>query len=165
MSAAPPPSYLEKIVSWEELSRRLGILRREGMKVVFTNGCFDLLHPGHTAYLAQARSRGDILVVGLNSDESVRRQNKGPGRPVQTQEARAQVLAALESVGLVVVFDQETPYELIKIVRPQVLVKGGDWTVEKIVGADLVVEEGGKVLSLPYLEGESTTDIIERVRG
>ncbi len=165
MSAAPPPSYLEKIVSWEELSRRLGILRREGLKIVFTNGCFDLLHPGHTAYLAQARSRGDILVVGLNSDESVRRQNKGPGRPVQTQEARAQVLAALESVGLVVVFDQETPYELIKIVRPQVLVKGGDWTVEKIVGADLVVEEGGKVLSLPYLEGESTTDIIERVRG
>ena len=159
------PSYLDKIVSRDELVRRLALLRGEGRRIVFTNGCFDLLHPGHTRYLDQARSLGDILVVGLNSDESVRRQGKGQGRPVQTQVHRAEVLAALESVGLVVIFDQDTPYELIEAAQPDVLVKGGDWPLDKIVGADLVSARGGEVISLTYWEGESTTDIIERVRG
>ncbi len=164
MRKSPRPSYLDKIVTREELTRRLDILRRDGLKAVFTNGCFDLLHPGHTRYLDQARSLGDILVVGLNSDQSVRRQGKGPGRPFQSESARAEVLAALESVSLVAVFDQETPYDLIKTVRPDVLVKGGDWTVDRIVGGDLVAAGGGKVLSLPYWDGESTTEIIRRIQ-
>ncbi len=162
---APGPAYLEKIVSWNELTGRLDSLRSKGLRIVFTNGCFDLLHPGHTHYLAQAKAQGDILVVGLNSDESVRRLGKGRGRPVQPQAARAEVLAALASVGMVSVFDQDTPYELIKLARPDVLVKGGDWAVEEIVGGDLVLAGGGKVVSRPYIKGESTTEMIERVRG
>lgn len=161
----PDPSYLKKIVSWEGLAQRLEQLRGAGRRIVFTNGCFDLIHPGHVRYLDQARSLGDILVVGLNSDQSVRSLGKGGDRPVQTQEHRAEVLAALESVGFVAVFDQDTPYELIAKAQPDILVKGGDWPVEEIVGADLVLARGGEVLSLAYWEGESSTDIINRVRG
>ena len=165
MSPPGGPAYLAKIVTREELSGRLEAHRQKGSRVVFTNGCFDLLHPGHTRYLAQARGLGDLLVVGLNSDASVRLLGKGEARPVQPQEARAEVLAALESVDLVTVFDRETPYELIKVARPDILVKGGDWPVEEIVGADLVLANGGEVISLTYHQGESTSEIIERVRG
>lgn len=138
-------------------------MSRSGLDtVVFTNGCFDILHPGHVDYLARARALGSRLVVGLNSDASVTRL-KGPGRPVNDQASRALVLAALECVDHVVVFDEDTPLELIRKVRPDVLVKGGDWSVDKIVGRDLVEARGGRVLSLPLLPGHSTTAIIERI--
>ena len=141
----------------------LKAIRRDRL-VVFTNGCFDLLHTGHTTYLAQARSLGDILVVGVNSDGSAGRLDKGPGRPIRNQQQRAEILAALESVSLVTIFDEETPLELISLIRPQILVKGGDWPPETIVGAEVVKADGGKVLSLPYLPGESTTELLDRIR-
>jgi rfaE bifunctional protein nucleotidyltransferase chain/domain len=136
----------------------------EKCRLVFTNGCFDLLHPGHVDYLIRARALGEALVVGLNSDDSVRRLGKGADRPVNGQDARAYVLAGLQSVDFVVVFEEDTPYEIISAIRPQVLVKGGDWPVEKIVGRDVVEGFGGTVLSLPLLEGFSTTETIRRIR-
>ena len=135
-------------------------------KLVFTNGCYDILHPGHVDLLQRARKLGDGLMLGLNSDASVRRIKgdvPGPRRPLNSQDERAYVLAALECVDFVVVFDEDTPFELIRAVRPQVLVKGGDWPVEKIVGRDLVEAGGGTVVSLPLLPGYSTTGLIEKV--
>ncbi|HWP43847.1 MAG TPA: D-glycero-beta-D-manno-heptose 1-phosphate adenylyltransferase [Blastocatellia bacterium] len=137
-------------------------LRREGKRLVFTNGCFDLLHAGHVRYLRQARSLGDALAVALNSDRSVRAL-KGERRPVLGERERAEVIAALESVDYVIIFDEETPRDLIASLLPDVLVKGGDWPVEQIVGGEEVRRAGGEVLSLPYLEGSSTTAIIERI--
>ncbi|ABB40398.1 rfaE bifunctional protein [Oleidesulfovibrio alaskensis G20] len=151
-----------KVVTSEELQRRLA--GRRGEKVVFTNGCYDILHPGHVDLLARARAQGDLLVLGLNSDASVRRQGKGADRPVNTFAVRAFVLAHLESVDYVVMFEEDTPYNLISAVRPQVLVKGGDWTPDRIVGRDIVEADGGRVLSLPLLEGYSTTALISRIR-
>lgn len=136
---------------------------RQGRKVVFTNGCFDLLHVGHVRYLQEARAQGDLLVVGLNSDASVRRL-KGPERPVQVENDRAEVLAALGCVDFVVIFDEDTPYELIKAVQPDVLVKGGDWPVDKIVGSDIVLARGGEVKSLQFVNGKSTTSLVEKIR-
>jgi rfaE bifunctional protein nucleotidyltransferase chain/domain len=130
--------------------------------VVFTNGCFDILHPGHVDYLQRARSLGSCLVVGLNSDASVRRL-KGPLRPVNDETSRALVLAALACVDYVIVFHEDTPYELIRTVEPDVLVKGGDWSVDRIVGRDLVEGLGGRVLSIPLLKGYSTTAIVDRI--
>ncbi|MFP5262923.1 MAG: D-glycero-beta-D-manno-heptose 1-phosphate adenylyltransferase [Blastocatellia bacterium] len=153
---------MKKILGREELVRERERLRREGRQVVFTNGCFDLLHPGHVRYLGQARSLGDALVVALNSDRSVRAL-KGKGRPILRQGERAEVMAALACVDYVTIFDEETPRELIAALLPDVLVKGGDWPVEQIVGREEVHAAGGKVLSLPYAEGSSTTDIIERI--
>ncbi len=144
----------------DELARR----KSSGAKLVFTNGCFDLLHIGHIRYLNQARKLGDCLFLGLNSDDSVR-QLKGPGRPILPLEERREVLLALEAVDFVVGFNDATPLELIKLVEPDVLVKGGDWAVDKIVGADLVTARGGKVLSLPYVEGRSTSEIVKKIRG
>lgn len=152
-----------KIVSIEELINEREHLRRAGKRLVFTNGCFDLLHPGHVSYLKQARSLGDALVVALNSDRSVRRL-KGEGRPILNQQERAEVIAALEAVDYVTIFDEETPRELIAAVLPDVLVKGGDWALDEIVGREEVEAAGGRVLSLPYIEGSSTTDIIERIK-
>ncbi len=137
---------------------------RPGKRIVFTNGCFDILHPGHVDYLARARDLGDLLVVGLNSDASVRR-IKGTTRPVNPEHDRALVLGALACVDHVVIFSEDTPYRLIQAVLPDVLVKGGDWPVEKIVGRDIVEARGGRVLSIPLLPGYSTTRIIERIRG
>jgi rfaE bifunctional protein nucleotidyltransferase chain/domain len=153
---------MKKILCREELIRERERMRREGKQLVFTNGCFDLLHPGHVRYLNQARSLGDALVVALNSDQSVRAL-KGEGRPILTQQERAEVMAALEAVDYVTIFDEETPRELIAALLPDVLVKGGDWSVEKIVGREEVEADGGKVLSLPYVEGSSTSDILERI--
>ncbi|MCQ2291855.1 MAG: D-glycero-beta-D-manno-heptose 1-phosphate adenylyltransferase [Bacteroidales bacterium] len=132
-------------------------------KVVFTNGCFDILHLGHITYLAQARQLGDALVVGLNSDASVRRL-KGPSRPVNDQNARAKVLAALECVDYVVFFEEDTPLNIITQVVPDVLVKGGDYSIDNIVGADFVMQNGGKVLTIPFVNGFSTTSIIENLK-
>ncbi|MGH7788565.1 MAG: D-glycero-beta-D-manno-heptose 1-phosphate adenylyltransferase [Candidatus Binatia bacterium] len=145
------------------LRRRLAALRRQGRRVVFTNGVFDLLHPGHARYLRAARRLGDVLVVGVNSDRSVRALGKGPERPLNPARDRAELLAALEMVDVVVIFDQDTPYELIKALQPDVLVKGGDWTPDKIVGADLVLARGGKVKSLKFAKGYSTTKLVQRM--
>jgi len=135
-----------------------------GHRLVFTNGCFDLLHPGHVDLLTRARALGDFLVIGLNSDESVRMLGKGEDRPLNPQEDRAFVLAGLACVDAVIVFHESTPLELIKAVRPQVLVKGGDWAPEAIVGREAVEQAGGTVHSLPLLPGYSTTAMVERIR-
>lgn len=135
---------------------------RNSKKVVFTNGCFDILHVGHVKYLQQAKSLGDLLVVGLNSDSSVKIL-KGDTRPVQNEQDRADILAALNCVDFVVLFSEETPLELIKIVKPDILVKGGDWEISKIVGSDFVQSYGGNVQSLKFIQGRSTSQIIEKI--
>lgn len=150
------------LASWSDLSNELAHAR-QGKRVVFTNGCFDILHIGHVRYLQDARAQGDVLVVGLNSDASVKRL-KGSERPVQDERSRAEILAALACVDFVAVFDQETPIDLIKTVRPDVLVKGGDWPVEKIVGHEFVQSYGGAVRSLRFVEGHSTTGLVEKIR-
>lgn len=135
---------------------------RKTQKIVFTNGCFDLLHIGHVRYLQEARKLGDLLVVGVNSDASVKRL-KGPQRPLQIEADRAEILAALACVDYVVIFEEDTPYELIQSILPQVLVKGGDWKADQIVGSDIVLAKGGQVLSLHFVDGRSTTKIIAKM--
>jgi D-beta-D-heptose 7-phosphate kinase/D-beta-D-heptose 1-phosphate adenosyltransferase len=152
---------MKKVFSLPDLVQELD-RSRKGKKIVFTNGCFDLLHVGHVRYLQQARSLGDFLVVALNTDASVKRL-KGPDRPVQTEEDRAEIMAALECVNAVTFFDDPTPIQVIERVRPDILVKGGDWPVEKIVGADFVMKNGGAVQSLPFHPGRSTTGLIEKI--
>lgn len=152
----------EKILTRAELVRRYG-RPREG-RVVFTNGCFDLLHPGHVRYLAQARSLGDALVVGVNTDASVRRLEKAPDRPLVEQDARATVVAALESVDAVSLFDEDTPAELIAALVPDVLVKGGDYTRDGVVGREVVEAAGGRVELIPFVPGYSTTALVARIR-
>ena len=137
-------------------------MRRQGRRVVFTNGCFDLLHPGHVSYLAQARALGDALMVALNSDRSVR-ELKGPTRPILNEEERTVVMAALGCVDYVTIFDQATPRELIARILPDILVKGGDWGVSEIVGRAEVEAAGGAVYSLPFVDGCSTSDVIARI--
>jgi rfaE bifunctional protein nucleotidyltransferase chain/domain len=137
--------------------------REKGKKIVFTNGCFDIIHAGHVDYLEKAKSLGDFLVVGLNSDESVKRL-KGPTRPVNPVEQRKKVLQALKPVDLVIVFEEDTPERLIKEIKPDVLVKGGDWKIESIVGADFVMSYGGKVYTIDFVYDTSTTKIIEKVK-
>jgi D-glycero-beta-D-manno-heptose 1-phosphate adenylyltransferase len=154
---------MSKILDLDGLIRERALLRDSGKVFVFTNGCFDLLHPGHVRYLKQARGLGDALVVALNSDRSVRIL-KGQGRPILNENERAEVIAALESVDYVTVFDEETPHSLIAQLLPDVLVKGGDWQLNDIVGREEVEAAGGKVLSLPFLEGSSSTEIIERIK-
>ncbi|HEY6010375.1 MAG TPA: D-glycero-beta-D-manno-heptose 1-phosphate adenylyltransferase [Nitrospirota bacterium] len=151
-----------KIMTSHELIPLLDILRATGKKIVFTNGCFDLIHTGHTRYLSKAKSFGDILIVAVNSDSSVRA-IKGDKRPVTAESDRMETLAALEVVDFVVLFSEPDPYRIISELRPDVLVKGGDWPVEKIIGRDVVESRGGKVVSVGYLEGASTTGIIERI--
>ncbi len=145
--------WINKVKKW----------KNEGKKIVFTNGCFDIIHAGHVDYLEKAKSLGDVLIVGLNSDESVRR-IKGKDRPVNIQEHRKKVLEALKPVDLVVVFDEDTPERLIKQIKPDVLVKGGDWSIENIVGADFVRSYGGKVFTIDFVYDVSTTKIIEKAR-
>lgn len=154
----------QKIMSLDGLVAERERRRRAGERLVFTNGCFDLLHPGHVRYLAQARQLGDSLIVALNSDRSVR-ELKGPQRPILRAAERAEVMAALACVDLVTIFDQLTPLELIRQLRPDILVKGGDWGVDSIVGRSEVEADGGVVLSLPFVDGCSTTEIIERIVG
>lgn len=151
-----------KVVNSTELKKLCDSIR-DSKKVVFTNGCFDLLHVGHIRYLQEARSLGDFLVVGLNSDASVR-QLKGDDRPVQTEDDRAEILAALECVSAVCIFAESTPLELIKTVQPRFLVKGGDWAVKDIVGSDFVMSYDGEVKSLPFVAGKSTSSIIKKIK-
>ena len=155
----------EKIVPADAISRFVNAKKFVGKRIVFTNGCFDILHAGHVDYLTQARDLGDILVLGLNSDDSVKRQNKGPERPINSQDARAKVLAALGCVDAIVYFNEDTPYDLIKLAQPDILVKGGDWKAEDIVGSDIVKARGGHVTTIPFLEGFSTTGIVNKMKG
>jgi rfaE bifunctional protein nucleotidyltransferase chain/domain len=154
----------QKVVSRGAAARWVKKLQAQGQRVVFTNGCFDLLHPGHVAYLEQARSQGEALVVGVNTDDSVRRLAKGPGRPVTPEADRARVLAALACVDRVVLFDEDTPLELITFVQPDVLVKGGDYQLPEIVGREVVEARGGQVLALPFVPGYSTTELLRHIR-
>lgn len=152
----------DKLKNLNDLKSERARLKDAGKKVVFTNGCFDLLHPGHTRYLRAARALGHFLIVGLNSDRSVRA-IKGAQRPIQDQEVRAELLSALEWVDAVILFDEETPYALIRELAPDVLVKGGDWQEDEIVGADLVKQAGGAVKRIPYVEGFSTSGLIKKI--
>lgn len=152
-----------KIVSNEAALKVLNLKKASGNKIVFTNGCFDIIHPGHVDYLSQARDLGDVLVLGLNTDNSVKRLNKAPNRPINNEQARATVLAAMACIDHIILFDEETPYELIKFLQPDVLVKGDDYEVEKIVGYDVVIAAGGKVVTIPFLEGYSTTKLIQKI--
>lgn len=138
--------------------------RAAGRVVVFTNGVFDVLHPGHTRYLAEARAQGDLLIVAVNSDRSVRAQNKGTDRPITPEHERAELLSALVAVDAVVVFDEETPFEIVRAIQPDVLVKGADWAADAIVGRDVVEARGGRVVRIALAPGYSTTAILQRAR-
>jgi D-beta-D-heptose 7-phosphate kinase/D-beta-D-heptose 1-phosphate adenosyltransferase len=153
-----------KIKSRAELIRALQEHRARGQRVVFTNGCFDLLHIGHTRYLQAARNLGDLLVVGVNTDASVRTLNKGNGRPIMPEAQRAEVLAALACVDYVVLFDESDPGRLIADLQPDILVKGGDWAPDRIVGRDVVEARGGRVTTIPLVSGVSTSAIVEKIR-
>ena len=153
----------EKVKEREDLRKILEGLRRDGKRIVFTNGCFDLLHIGHLRYLEEAKGLGDILVIGVNSDSSVRRL-KGPERPVLPLEERMELLSGFECVDYVTSFDETTPLELITLLQPHVLVKGGDWGKEAIVGREVVEGSGGEVAVLPFVEGNSTSNLIETIR-
>ncbi|MBP6977307.1 MAG: D-glycero-beta-D-manno-heptose 1-phosphate adenylyltransferase [Bacteroidales bacterium] len=150
-----------RILDMPSLERRLAIWRFRGEKIVFTNGCFDILHLGHIDYLSRAADLGDVLIVGLNADDSVRRL-KGATRPVNDEHARAMVLSSLSFVTAVVLFSSDTPYELIQTIQPDVLVKGADYSVEEIAGHDIVISRGGQVVTIDLLPGYSSTDIIRK---
>ena len=153
----------ERLLTRDQAARRAAELRARGKVVVFTNGVFDLLHPGHVRYLRQARGLGDALIVGVNADESVRR-NKGPARPVTPGRERAELLAALEVVDAAVIFAEDTPADIIRAIEPDVLVKGADWAADQIVGRDIVEARGGRVERIAVEQGHSTTAILERIR-
>lgn len=153
---------LGKIKTKEEMTELRSGLLEHGKGVVFTNGCFDIIHRGHVEYLDKASRLGDVLIVGLNSDESARRL-KGKGRPLVPQEDRAYILASLGMVDYVVIFEEDTPLELIKLVKPNVLVKGGDYKLDEIVGREFVEQHGGKVITIPLVPGRSTTGIIDKM--
>jgi rfaE bifunctional protein nucleotidyltransferase chain/domain len=154
--------YLDKIVGRDTLAAIAAQARASGRRVVFTNGCFDLVHVGHVRYLAAARDAGDLLIVGVNDDVSVSRL-KGPSRPLVPQAARAEVLAALAAVDYVTLFGEDTPHELIDAVQPDVLVKGSDWAASDVIGRDIVEARGGRVLLIPVVAGFSTTSLVERL--
>ncbi len=154
----------DKIISGNILVKRLNLWHLFGKKIVFTNGCFDILHQGHIDYLSKARDLGDALVVGLNSDSSVKRLNKSPERPINTGQSRAIILASLLFVDAVVLFDEDTPYELIEIVQPNVLVKGADYKPEEIVGVDIVKAKGGEIVTIELTQGFSTTALIQKIK-
>jgi D-beta-D-heptose 7-phosphate kinase/D-beta-D-heptose 1-phosphate adenosyltransferase len=153
-----------KIMTKEQLVEQLKALRAQGFRIVFTNGCFDLMHIGHTRYLQAAKALGDLLVVGVNSDQSVRSLDKAPDRPIVPEAQRAEVVAALGCVDYVVVFFEPDPKALITAVQPDVLVKGGDWSLDRIIGRDVVEARGGLVRTIPLVPGFSTTALIHRIR-
>jgi D-beta-D-heptose 7-phosphate kinase/D-beta-D-heptose 1-phosphate adenosyltransferase len=153
----------DKLRSLDELISITAQARQKGKAVVFTNGCFDLLHRGHVHLLRQAKAAGDLLIVALNSDRSVKT-IKGPARPILPEADRAELIGAMEMVDYIVIFDEPDPYKLIAAIQPTVLVKGGDWSETEIIGADLVARWGGRVTVVPYLKGFSTSEMIERIR-
>jgi D-glycero-beta-D-manno-heptose 1-phosphate adenylyltransferase len=153
-----------KILTSKRLQAKLQVWALKGKKIVFTNGCFDILHQGHVDYLSKAADLGDVLLVAVNSDHSVKRLGKGTARPIQNEGSRALLIAALGFVDAVMVFDEDTPYELIKAIQPHVLVKGADWKPENIVGYDIVTAKGGEVKTINYLEGFSTTAIEQKIK-
>jgi len=157
-------STSHKVADRAAAARWVKALQEAGGKVVFTNGCFDLLHRGHVHYLEEARALGDALIVGVNTDASAARLRKGPGRPLTPEADRARVLAALACVDRVVLFEEDTPLELITALKPDILVKGGDYQLHEIVGREIVLARGGKVAALPFLPGYSTTQLVERLR-
>ena len=157
------PMFEYKILSVEQLLHRLNS-QPERLPLVFTNGCFDILHRGHVTYLSQAKALGKLLVVALNTDASVRRQGKGSDRPINTLKDRLAVIASLGDVDYVTYFDQDTPLDLIVTLKPDILVKGGDWAIDQIVGSTEVIQSGGKVYSIPFLFNNSTTKVIEKIR-
>lgn len=146
-------SILQTVTTW----------KAHDQKIVFTNGCFDLLHYGHIHYLAEAKSLGDKLIVGLNSDDSIRKL-KGPHRPIKEENSRLFILAALQSIDAVILFAEDTPINLVKLIQPHIIVKGGDWQPKDIVGADIVLADGGTVKSLPFIKGYSTTNLEQKVK-
>lgn len=154
---------MNKILSREILKEKIDALRTQGKKIAFTNGCFDILHVGHVRYLREAKKTADILVLALNSDSSVRA-IKGDRRPIVPEQERAEIMAALECIDFVTIFSELTPLELIKFLQPDVLIKGGDWPEEKIVGRDEVKTWGGRVAIIPEIQGKSTTNIVEKIR-
>jgi rfaE bifunctional protein nucleotidyltransferase chain/domain len=162
MSEYAKPSFEQKICHPADLAQRLASLPRP---LVFTNGCFDILHRGHVTYLAQARALGAAMVVALNTDASVRRLGKGDDRPINPLENRAAVMASLASVDLVTWFDEDTPFNLIELIKPECLVKGGDWQPDAIVGSKEVLARGGQVFSIPFLFNTSTTQTLKLIRG
>jgi rfaE bifunctional protein nucleotidyltransferase chain/domain len=153
----------DKVKSLDELKTLTAAARTSGKIVVFTNGCFDLLHRGHIYLLREAKALGDLLVVAINSDQSVKL-IKGPTRPILSESDRLQLIASMEMVNYVLLFDEPNPYNVISILRPNILVKGGDWPAEEVVGGDIVQSSGGKVVVVPYLKGFSTTEIIAKIR-
>lgn len=159
----PDGNASSRVLTWPQAASFVARQRSLGQLIVFTNGVFDLLHPGHVRYLQQARSLGDVLIVGLNADISVRR-NKGPERPITPENERAEILSGLSCVDAVVIFDQDTPADIVRVVQPDILVKGADWPANQIVGRDTVEARGGKVVLVPVEEGHSTSAIVERIR-
>ncbi len=153
-----------KLLPREKLLSKLSVERAKGKRIVFTNGCFDLMHIGHTRYLQAARALGDILVVGVNSDASVRMLDKAPDRPIVPEAQRAEMLAALGCVDFVVIFHESDPFQLITAVQPDVLVKGGDWVIDQIVGREIVEARGGIVKTIPLVPGLSTSGLLQRIR-
>jgi D-glycero-beta-D-manno-heptose 1-phosphate adenylyltransferase len=162
-TALHPPAFLSKLASRQDAAQRMAALRAKG-PVVFTNGVFDVLHRGHASYLAQARSLGGSLVVALNSDASARRLGKGPDRPLNNELDRAALMAALESVSLVTWFDEDTPLELITELRPDMLVKGGDYDMSKLAETQVVLAYGGRAQAIPFVDGYSTTALVKKIR-
>lgn len=156
-------STTNKIVPLNSAIKTINELQKAGKQVVFSNGCFDILHAGHVDYLEKSRDKGDFLIIGLNTDDSVKRL-KGSNRPINDENSRARVLAALGFVDLVVLFNEDTPFELIKSLKPKVLVKGKDYEISNIVGADIVLENGGKVETIELTEGLSTTSVIDKIK-
>jgi rfaE bifunctional protein nucleotidyltransferase chain/domain len=152
-----------RVLSWPQAEAFVKSSRESGRRIVFTNGVFDLLHPGHVRYLQYAKRLGDLLIVGLNADASVRR-NKGPARPITPELERAELLAALECVDAVVIFEDDTPAEIVRLVQPDILVKGADWPADQIVGRDTVEARGGKVVLVPVEQGHSTSAIVQRIK-
>lgn len=157
-------SMITKVLPLDQLLSALSAERAERKRIVFTNGCFDLMHIGHTRYLRAARELGDVLVVGVNSDASVRSLDKAPDRPIVPESQRAEVLAALGCVDYVIIFNESDPLRLITAVQPDVLVKGGDWAIDRIVGRDIVEARGGVVKTIPLVPGLSTTGLLQRIR-
>ncbi len=162
MIVSAPIFFFRNPADREALSKWRANIRQQDQKLVFTNGVFDIVHAGHVSYLLDARNLGDVLIIGLNSDSSVR-SIKGPKRPIQEEIDRANVLAALRSTDAVVIFDEDTPFEILNFLIPEVMVKGADYTRDTIVGADVVEQHGGKVATIPFTEGRSTSGIVERI--